>query len=259
MELNLLSRIEVINLDRWVIRFLKQHKYPQEIIFNHRDSKLATDAWDRAMTLMDPGLGLDSAFYREEWENVIQPQGVLDLGGYRAAKRVGRSGALNRKKRDSIWPVFEEYRNQLAEHSLKEIDDAYRDCAELIAQGDSFEFPYSAVVVDETQDFGTQALKLLRAIMPTESNDLFLVGDGHQRIYSRNRAVLGRCGIDIRGRSRKLYLNYRTTDEIRKYAVGLLEGREPSLIEIAFSSATRDGYTGAAPTAHSPRGTRGRS
>ena len=234
-----LSRIEVINLDRWVIRFLKQHKYPQEIIFNHRDSKLATDAWDKAMTLIDPGLGLDSAFYREEWENVIQPQGVLDLGGYRTAKRVGRSGALNRKKRDSIWPVFEEYRNQLAEHSLKEIDDAYRDCAELIAQGDSFEFPYSAVVVDETQDFGTQALKLLRAIMPIESNDLFLVGDGHQRIYSRNRAVLGRCGIDIRGRSRKLYLNYRTTDEIRKYAVGLLEGREIDDLDGELDENTR--------------------
>lgn len=224
--LNLLSRIEVINLDRWVIRFLKQHRYPQEIIFNYRDSKLAVEAWDLALTLVDPELGLDSNFYREEWERVIQPQGVRDLGGYRAAKRIGRTGALNRKKRDAIWPVFAEYRNQLAEHSLKEIGDAYQDCAELIAQGDSFRFSYSAIVVDETQDFGTQALKLLRAIIPVGPNDLFLVGDGHQRIYSRNRAVLGHCGIDIRGRSRKLYLNYRTTDEIRKYAVGLLEGRE---------------------------------
>ncbi len=58
------------------------------------------------------------------------------------------------------------------------------------------------------------------------TNDLFLVGDGHQRIYSKHKAVLGRCGIDIRGRSRKLYLNYRTTDEIRSLAVALLEGRE---------------------------------
>jgi hypothetical protein len=31
---------------------------------------------------------------------------------------------------------------------------------------------------------------------------------------------------DIRGRSRKLYLNYRTTDEIRRQAVAVLEGCE---------------------------------
>ena len=31
-------------------------------------------------------------------------------------------------------------------------------------------------------------------------------------------------GIDIRGRSRKLRLNYRTTDEIRRWAVAILEG-----------------------------------
>jgi superfamily I DNA/RNA helicase len=75
-------------------------------------------------------------------------------------------------------------------------------------------------------DFGPQALKLLRAMIPEGRNDLFFVGDGHQRIYSRNRAVMSKCGIDIRGRSRKLYLNYRTTDEIRRHAVALLEGCE---------------------------------
>ena len=46
-------------------------------------------------------------------------------------------------------------------------------------------------------------------MIPPGPNDLFFVGDGHQRIYSRNRAAMSKCGIDIRGRSRKLYLNYR--------------------------------------------------
>jgi superfamily I DNA/RNA helicase len=85
---------------------------------------------------------------------------------------------------------------------------------------------YSAIVIDETQDFGPQALRLLRAVIPSAPNDLFFVGDGHQRIYSRHRAAMSKCGIDIRGRSRKLYLNYRTTDEIRRQAVALLEGCE---------------------------------
>lgn len=232
------ERIEVINLDRWVIRFLKQQQYPQQIVFNYRDSPLAQRAWEQALTARDPGLGLEDRFYREEWEQVVQSQGIVDLAGYRKAKRAGRRTTLNRMKRDALWPVFDEYRNQLAEYSLKELDDAYHDCAELLKR-EPLEQRYSAVLVDETQDFGSQALKLLRAMIPLGANDLFLVGDGHQRIYHRNRAVLGRCGIDIRGRSRKLYLNYRTTDEIRKYAVGLLEGREIDDLDGALDESQR--------------------
>lgn len=63
-------------------------------------------------------------------------------------------------------------------------------------------------------------------MVPNGQNDLFFVGDGHQRIYGKNRAVMSRCGIDIRGRARKLYLNYRTTEEIRRYAVATLMGVE---------------------------------
>ena len=84
--------------------------------------------------------------------------------------------------------------------------------------------PYAAIVVDETQDFGPQALRLLRALIEPGANDLFFVGDGHQRIYPRHKAAMSRSGIDIRGRARKLYINYRTTDEIRRQAVALLEG-----------------------------------
>jgi DNA helicase IV len=58
------------------------------------------------------------------------------------------------------------------------------------------------------------------------ANDLFFVGDGHQRIYPRHRASMSASGINIRGRSRKLYLNYRTTEEIRKFAVATLQGCE---------------------------------
>ena len=67
-------------------------------------------------------------------------------------------------------------------------------------------------------------MRLLRALIKPGANDLFFVGDGHQRIYPRNKAAMSRSGIDIRGRARKLYINYRTTDEIRRHAVALLEG-----------------------------------
>ena len=50
------------------------------------------------------------------------------------------------------------------------------------------------------------------------------IEDGHQRIYARNKVVLSQCGINIRGRARKLKVNYRTTEEIRHWAVNLLDG-----------------------------------
>ena len=119
--------------------------------------------------------------------------------------------------------MFEEYRAALSLRKLKEVDDAYRDAASLLKEKPT---SYASIIVDETQDFGPQALKLLRAMVQPGKNDLFFVGDGHQRIYNNHRASMSACGIDIRGRGRKLCLNYRTTEEIRRAAVALLEGCE---------------------------------
>ncbi|MCB1633303.1 MAG: AAA family ATPase [Xanthomonadales bacterium] len=217
-----LAKVEVTNLDRWVHAFLRQRRYEHRIIYERND-----EAWGRAMETVEPSLGLDPAFYADEWDQIIAPQGIRSLDDYRRVSRVGRRGVLNRAKRDLIWPVFEEYRAQLSSRQLKDVDDAYGDAASLLrSNADRNECAYSAIVVDETQDLGAQALRLIRAIIPEAANDLFFVGDGHQRIYPKHRAVMGRCGIQIRGRARKLYLNYRTTDEIRKAAVALLEGRQ---------------------------------
>jgi AAA domain/UvrD-like helicase C-terminal domain len=217
---DVLKKIEVVNLDAWVYGFLRGQRYEHRIVYGRKEEAL--DAWQRALTLAQSSLGLDERFYEQEWEEVILGQGIVTRDEYRSAKRSGRGVVLTRAKRDAVWTVFEEYRAQLASRKLKEVDDAYRDAAALIGKG-AEGGAYSAIVVDETQDFSSQALRLLRAIVPVGPNDLFFVGDGHQRIYKKNRAAMSRCGIDIRGRSRKLYLNYRTTEEIRKAAVALLE------------------------------------
>ena len=223
-----MGKIEVRNLDAWVHAYMRSHKLEHRIVYG-RSSDAAAQAWQAALATKDGGLGLADDFYEQELEQVVLAQGLTTLDEYRTARRTGRGVVLSRAKRDMVWPVFEEYRGQLASRKLKEVDDAYREVAAFLTKEleAGKKMPaYSAVVVDETQDLGPQALKLLRAIMPLEKNDLFFVGDGHQRIYSRNRAAMSKCGIDIRGRSRKLYLNYRTTDEIRKQAVALLEGCE---------------------------------
>ena len=217
-----MQKIEVKNLDAWAHGFLRRQKYEHRIVYN-RNQDGAAEAWQRALTLQDTGLAVPPGFYEEELERVVMAQGVTSRDEYRMAKRTGRGTVLSRGKRDAIWPVFEEYRAQLASRKLKEVDDAYRDAAVLLQDKPQ---AYSSIVVDETQDFGAQALRLLRAMVPSEPNDLFFVGDGHQRIYTRNRASMSACGINIQGRSRKLYLNYRTTEEIRRLAVATLEGCE---------------------------------
>ncbi len=220
-----MKKIEVRNLDAWVQGYLRAQRYEHAIVYDRH--KNASEAWQRALAVKDGKLDLSDGFYEEELDQVVLAQGVTSRDEYRTARRAGRGVVLTRSKRDAMWPVFEEYRAQLASRKLKEVDDAYRDAATLLSKDRAgVEGAYSAIVVDETQDFGPQALRLLRAIVPAAANDLFFVGDGHQRIYSRNRAAMGRCGIEIRGRSRKLYLYYRTTEEIRRQAVALLEGCE---------------------------------
>ena len=215
-----MSRIEVTNLDRWVVRFLRGKRYEFHIEFGRNQ-----EAWQRALDLKPPELGLSDSFYEDEWEQVIQARGVVSEQEYRVVSRVGRGTRLGRGARVRVWPVFEEYRAQLAERGLKEVDDAYRDAAALLGE-DGAGSGYATVVVDEAQDMGAQAFALIRAIAPAGRDDLFIAGDGHQRIYGRNRVVMGRCGIDIRGRSRKLRLNYRTTEETRRWAANLLAGSD---------------------------------
>ncbi|WP_231882919.1 UvrD-helicase domain-containing protein, partial [Oleiphilus sp. HI0132] len=217
-----LSKIEVINLDQWVQNFLKHHNYGYRILYDQRKSE---ELWGKALIKCPRHLNFSNNFYKEEWQRVVQAQGIDTFNAYKRASRKGRGTRLDREQRFEIWPVFEEYRRLLNAEHYKEVDDVYRDTLGFIESGQGTQ-DYSSVIVDEAQDMGSQAYKLLRAIVPERPNDLFIVGDAHQRIYGKNKVILSQCGINIRGRSSKLKINYRTTDEIRLSAINLLEGRD---------------------------------
>lgn len=212
------ARIEVKNLDGWTSTFLHTQGYRPEVVYDEDN-----DAWRDALTLAPADSGLADGFYRVEWESIVQAQNITTMDEYLAAARIGRGTRLSREMKKKVWPVFQEYRAQLNERGKKEYVDLIRDARQLI-ENKGLHLPYRAVVVDEAQDMSAEAFRLLRTIVPQGENDLFIVGDAHQRIY-RHRVTLGRCGVDIRGRGKKLKINYRTTDEIRRFAVRLLEGR----------------------------------
>lgn len=212
-------RIEVINLDQWVGQFLRENGYTYRIVYGDKIDEI----WSEALSLSGEDLGFPTAFFSDEWSKVVAEHEAYSKEAYVKASRLGRGTRLSRKQRISVWNVFEEYINIMKEQQIRDVDMAMYECKKILEKN-SAGSRYTAIIVDEGQDFSSNAYRLLRTLAGEErKNDIFIVGDSHQRIY-KNRAVLSRVGINIRGRSSRLKINYRTTEEIRKYAFALLKG-----------------------------------
>ena len=214
-----MKRIDVINLDAWVSNFLRRQGYEYRIVYDDEVDK----AWKDAIDLAGGELSFVENFYKDEWIKVVQAQEVYDKVSYCKTSRIGRGVRLNRKVRMKIWDVFEEYQNIMNEKLQRDVGTAMYECRKIL-ENKKLTGQYASIIVDEGQDLSPSAYRLLRALAGEEhKNDIFIVGDSHQRIY-RNKAVLSKCGINVRGRSSYLRINYRTTEEIRKFAFGLLNG-----------------------------------
>ena len=216
-----LRRIDVINLDSWVTQYLSSHGYSAKVTY--KDSEIDS-LWKEAMNLDIDELGFSRDFYKEEWNRIIVAQECFTAQQYMNAKRNGRGTSLDRKKRILVWKVIENYQNLMKEQQIRDANMAMYECKLLLEN--THDTTYRHIIVDEGQDLSPNAFKLIRALVGEKhQNDIFIVGDSHQRIYS-NHAVLSHCGIEVRGRSSVLRINYRTTEEIRKYAFALLNGIE---------------------------------
>lgn len=214
-----LRRIEVIHLDAWVNQYLREAGFTAQTAYD----EVIDSLWDKAILLANNDLPYDSFFYKEEWNRIVIAQEALTLETYAKAVRNGRGTRLDRKKRMQVWKVFEHYQNLMKENQVRDINTAMYESTKLL-QSAGKRSRYKHIIVDEGQDFSDNAYRLLRALAGEEhSDDIFIVGDSHQRIY-RNHPTLSKCGINVRGRSSILKINYRTTEEIRKYAFGLLNG-----------------------------------
>lgn len=214
-----LRKIEVIHLDAWVNRFLRESGFSAQIGYDDAIDPL----WEKAVLIANVDLPFESFFYKEEWNRIVIAQEALTLEKYVKATRNGRGTRLDRKKRMLVWKVFENYQTLMKENQIRDINTAMYECTKLL-QASGNRVRYEGVIIDEGQDFSDNAYSLIRALAGEEhSNDIFIVGDAHQRIY-RNHPTLSKCGINIRGRSSILKINYRTTEEIRKHAFALLNG-----------------------------------
>ena len=229
-----LRKIEVIHLDAWVSRFMRESGFSFQIGY---DDALAP-IWEKALFLANTELPYDVSFYQEEWNRVVISQEAITRDQYLKASRNGRGTRLHRRKRLLVWQVLDNYQNLMKEHQIRDINTAMYECTKLL-QGSSVKSQYAHIIVDEGQDLSDNAYRLIRALAgPEHANDLFIVGDAHQRIY-RNRPILSKCGINVRGRSSILKINYRTTEEIRHSAFSFLEGLSFDDLDESTDSGTQ--------------------
>ena len=227
--------VMVSGLDR-VARMILQHAgakispIAQEVIGQPRGRVLTyprENVWQEVLTLMGDELPekLRSAdFLESEYELIVLPQRVTTLKQYLRVRRPGRGVALDRSKRAAVWKAMERYRDRSADLGVTSFDEQLALAAAWLDHEAALGTPrpFRHVLVDEAQDLTPAHLQLLRALVEPGPDDLFLAEDSHQRIYGK-KITLSHYGIQVRGRSRRLTRNYRTTRQNLDVAFGILD------------------------------------
>ncbi|MEV6692634.1 UvrD-helicase domain-containing protein [Micromonospora sp. NPDC051196] len=162
-------------------------------------------------------------FLAQEYRHVVLAQDIRDREAYRAAGRRGRGTALGPRQRDRVWDAVELFSKELSAAGTATHLQICARAADLLGDADLAEHGYRHVVVDEAQDLHPAQWRVLRAVVPPGPDDLFVTGDPHQRIYD-SRVSLNALGISVTGRSSRLRINYRSTEEILTWSTKVLVG-----------------------------------
>lgn len=167
------------------------------------------------------GLGgeLTTAFLLEEWTELVDAWGVTDAESYATIPRIGRRTRLGPRQREAAWAVFDAVRHGLERRGLVTWAMLYDRLTAWLAGGGTLQFDH--VVVDEAQDLTVAQVRFLAEAGRGRADALFLAGDVGQRIF-RLPFSWAKLGLDIRGRSHSLKVNYRTSHQIRAVADRLL-------------------------------------
>ena len=164
---------------------------------------------------------ISQRFLLSEWANVVDAWQVSSAEAYAAVPRLGRKSRMGNKQRDRLWPIFESALRQIARRGLLTEAGVFRAVGEHYQ--DKSAKPFDSIVVDEAQDLGVPELRFVAAIAPGVPDALFFTGDLGQRIFQQPFSWKA-LGVDVRGRSVALNVNYRTSHQIREAADRLMPG-----------------------------------
>lgn len=234
------ARVEVTNIDKLAYRTVKGA--------GGHNPKIAGNAEIQALwniAIAQTAAPFSAAFLQREWEHVILAQDLAGREAYLGCVRRGRGKQLSPAQREKAWAAIARFLKLLSETGARTHMQIAADAARILSADASPR--YRHIIVDESQDLYPAQWRVLRAAVAAGPDDLFIVGDPHQRIYD-HRVSLKSLGINVTGRSHKLKLSYRTTAEILNWAVRLL-GVEP----VAGLDDAQDSLTGYRSSLHGRR------
>ena len=210
------------NIDRVLLDTAEKYKVKEEYkVLDYSGDEKSLKLWREV--LETEITEYDEQFLYDEYIDVIVYFGNKDVKQYMMQPCVGRTKALSRKQRIEIWKLVEKYIALKKERRVVDRLELFNETTNYLNENNIH--PYTNVIADEFQDFSNPELKFWRALVPEGKNDLFLTGDPIQRIYNGRKINFGAAGINVRGvRSRKLKINYRTTEPIKRVAIGVVKG-----------------------------------
>ena len=217
------GRYDLNNIDAVIFEIAKTYTIlPENFkVVDYLSENKGVEMWTQ---IVDDSLTeFDADFLYSEYLEVIVFNNIVNSDTYLKQSRIGRTKSLSRKQRMEIWTLAEKYKEEKAKYNYVDRSELFNIVANYL---NSMKIhPYTHVIADEIQDFSNPELRFLRALVAEGPNDLFLVGDPFQRIYNNRRINFSLTGINIRGvRSKRLRVNYRTTEEIKKVAVSVVKG-----------------------------------
>ena len=209
-----LERIEVHTLESIGLRVHKALRGPVRLAAAE-EIRVVLDASSAALE----GHRFTLRFLETEWDQVVDAWQLTEWDAYRDVARLGRKSRLAQGQREVLWAIFEAVRRSLGEQGLTTRAGMLTALSDAIA--DSGAAPFDFAVVDEAQDIGVAELRFLAALAGDRPNGLFFAGDLGQRIFQAPFSWKS-LGVDVRGRSRTLRVNYRTSHQIRMQTDRLL-------------------------------------
>ncbi len=213
-EPRLAERLEVHSINAIGSRLYKSHFGPPNLATPQLISELLAAA---SKEVGDHKFG--APFLRTEWDQVVDAWQLESWESYRDVVRLGRKTRLPEPQRAVLWSIFERVRAALLSRNMMTISGMFTKLAGAISK--SSNPPFDLVVVDEAQDISVAQLRFFAALGGRRPDALFFAGDLGQRIFQQPFSWLS-LGVDIRGRSRTLKVNYRTSHQIRMQADRLL-------------------------------------
>jgi len=243
-EPRLAERIDVSALDAIGRRLYERNVGPVQIVQQDQIRAMIHEA-----ATVDGGTRFSPAFLLAEWGQVVDAWQLYSWEAYRDVPRLGRKTRLSEAQRRELWTIFERVRAALTESGLLTLPALFQRLSEALS--DYARPLYDSVVVDEAQDVSVTQLRLLATLAGGRQDALFFAGDLGQRIFQQPFSWKT-LGVDVRGRSSTLKINYRTSHQIRSVADRLLD---PEVADVDGNTERRDGtvstFNGPAPEVRS--------